>query len=377
MSVGTRNPRIDMIRGISILLVLLHHFNIAYRLNDTPLARLIGWDAVRAVVRNGNYGVTMFFVISGYLITSNANRRWPGLARVDLRAFYVLRIARIMPCLLLLLVIVNLLALSGLAIFQNHAPDGTLISLWVVNLASLTFWMNVLIGLYGWINYPLGVLWSLSIEEVFYLAFPLLCLLLRRSSRLITFWAAIIIAGPLYRAAYQGDEGGFLYAYFACFDGIAIGCCTALLAHKPRLPVLAKGLPQSLVILAMAFLYLSYPIGQTNSLGVTMMALGTAVLLIGAHHGRGDGSSMRATAGLRWFGRQSYELYLLHLLVLGIMRTIFVPATVGGTEKLLLLLVFLLLSAALSQVVARFYAEPLNRLLRCSFGKSSLTAVRG
>lgn len=47
-------------------------------MNDTPLAQLISWHAVRAVVRNGNYGVTMFFVTSGYLITSNANQPWPN-----------------------------------------------------------------------------------------------------------------------------------------------------------------------------------------------------------------------------------------------------------------------------------------------------------
>jgi peptidoglycan/LPS O-acetylase OafA/YrhL len=98
----------------------------------TPFcARVLGWDAVRAVARNGNYGVTMFFVISGYLITSNADRRWSALGAINARAAracYGLRIARIIPCLLLLLAFVNLLALGGVAIFQNHPSAGMPIS---------------------------------------------------------------------------------------------------------------------------------------------------------------------------------------------------------------------------------------------------------
>jgi hypothetical protein len=75
MSVGLRHRRIDLMRGIAIVLVLFQHFNIAYHLDDTLLAGAFGWNAVRAVARNGNYGVTTFFVISGYLITSNTERR--------------------------------------------------------------------------------------------------------------------------------------------------------------------------------------------------------------------------------------------------------------------------------------------------------------
>jgi peptidoglycan/LPS O-acetylase OafA/YrhL len=140
MSVGLRNRQIDMIRGVAILLVLLHHFNIAYRLDDTSLAGMFGWDAVRAVARNGNYGVTMFFVVSGYLITSNAERRWAGLSNIGARAFYTLRAARILPCLLLLLAVVNLLAVGGVMIFQNRPQGGEPVSFWLVNFASLTFW---------------------------------------------------------------------------------------------------------------------------------------------------------------------------------------------------------------------------------------------
>jgi peptidoglycan/LPS O-acetylase OafA/YrhL len=360
MSVGLRNARIDVIRGISILLVLFHHFNIAYHLNDTLLAKTFGWSAVQAVARNGNYGVTMFFVISGYLITSNADRRWVSLGTIDARAFYGLRLARIVPCLLLLLAMVNGLAIGGVTIFQNHALSGPPVSVWIVNLASLTFWMNVLIGAHGWVNYPLGVLWSLSVEEVFYLSFPLLCLTLRQDSRLMVFWAVMIVIGPLYRFAHQGDEGGFLYAYFACFDGIAIGCCTALLAKRNDLHRFATTVVQAIVVAAMGFLYLYRPIGKTNVLGVTAMAFGTAVLLLGAHHR----SSARDLAGIAWFGRLSYELYLFHLIVLGALRTVFPPEVVTGDQKLAFFAAFFVLSAALSVTIARFYAEPLNRGIR-------------
>ncbi|WP_175832203.1 acyltransferase family protein [Burkholderia cenocepacia] len=363
MSAAPRNARIDLLRGVSILLVLLHHFNIAYPLRDTALARVLGWDTIHAIVRNGNYGVTMFFAISGYLITSNARRRWGSLGALDVRAFYVSRIARIVPCLLLLLALVNGLAAAGVPIFTNHAPQGIAVSYWLVNLASLTFWMNVLIGAYGWVNYALGVLWSLSVEEVFYLSFPLLCIALRRDTRLFAFWLLIAAIGPVYRYTHPGDEGGFLYAYFACFDGIAIGCCTALLAERARWQMLAAAPVQWLVAALMTALYLAWPIAQSHVFGVSAMALGTAVLLIGAHaeHAPAHG---RVLAPLRWSGRLSYELYLFHLILLGALRTLWPPSVTHGDGKLALLVAYLALSAALSAVIARGYATPLDRFIK-------------
>ena len=65
-----RNYKIDILRGVSILLVLIHHFNIPYKLHDTFLDILIGGESLSTLIaRNGNYGVTMFFVISGFLMT--------------------------------------------------------------------------------------------------------------------------------------------------------------------------------------------------------------------------------------------------------------------------------------------------------------------
>jgi peptidoglycan/LPS O-acetylase OafA/YrhL len=376
MSAGPRNLRIDALRGVSILLVLLHHFNIAYVLSDTAVGRTFGWDAVHAVVRNGNYGVTMFFVISGYLITSNARRRWGCLGGIDVRTFYVSRIARIMPCLLLLLVLVNGLAAAGVLMFRNHAPLGLSVSFWLVNLASLTFWMNVLIGTHGWVNYALGVLWSLSVEEVFYLSFPLLCMALRRDVRLLGFWMFMVAVGPLYRAMHSGDEGGFLYAYFSCFDGIAIGCCTALLAERPPWLALAARRAQWMAVAGMTVLYLAWPIAQSHVFGVTCIALGTAVLLIGAHVNGARGSA-HLLAPLRLSGKISYELYLFHLVVLGGLRTLYPPSATHGDEKLLLLAVYLALSAAVSVLIARGYATPLERLVKRQWLRASVRAPDG
>ena len=356
MSVGTRNTWIDLLRGVSIVLVLLHHFNIPYSLDDTALSRAFVWSAVHAVVRNGNYGVTMFFVISGYLITSNALARWGDLSRMDARVFYRLRIARIVPCLLLLLAVVNVLAAVGLTIFRNHPEDGPPVSFWLVDFASLTFWMNVLMATRaGWVNYALGVLWSLSVEEVFYLSFPIACLMLKRPLFLVMFWSAFVIIGPVWRALHQGDEAQFLYSYLASFDGIAIGCCTALLASRIKPQSGWTAYAGASVALAMAALYLARPIGATNVYGVTLMALGTGFLLLLAHGRTGDypADRSRITAVLVWFGRLSYELYLFHLVVLGLIRSAYPAESVAGDEKLVLLAVYLPCAALLAAIVAR------------------------
>ncbi|EFP02486.1 hypothetical protein CRE_09958 [Caenorhabditis remanei] len=229
-----RNNKIDLLRGISILLVLLHHFNIPYKLHDTFLGiQIFGESLSTLIARNGNYGVTLFFVISGFLITQHTLQRSGTLAQIKLKDFYIRRIARIMPCLVLLVVLVTALGAMGLKPFINQAPNDIEVSYGLTVFSAFTFWMNILIIENGWVNYALGVLWSLSVEEVFYLVFPILCVVLGRGKGFIIFLLAIIVYAPYFRSLHFAEESGaYLYHYFSSFDGIAIGCLTALMTQR-------------------------------------------------------------------------------------------------------------------------------------------------
>lgn len=371
-----RNARIDVLRGISILLVLLHHFNIPYKLHDTWLSvDIAGQSLITAIARNGNYGVTMFFVISGFLITSHSLGRWHSLNHLNIRTFYWSRIARILPCLLLLLLMVNSLGMLGLKPFTNQAPNGIEVSTAMTNLAALTLWMNQLIIQYGWVNYALGVLWSLSVEEVFYLAFPLVCLGLKTSRQFALFLGFFVLVAPVYRWLHFGEDSeAYLYGYLASFDGIAIGCATALLANQINLAFFQRRMVQGLTLVGMTLFYLYAPIKETNTLGVTLMACGTAILILGGLQSKHQDNKFSTQTQIAkqgvlkrtlcTLGRYSYELYLFHLIILGLIKVVAPPATVEGNEKLLLLLVFLAGTFMLAFVIARFYSIPLNRWIR-------------
>ncbi|WZB68401.1 acyltransferase [Achromobacter xylosoxidans] len=360
MNAATRDDGIDALRGLSILLVLLHHFNIAYPLRDTALGGPPGWPLLHAIARNGNYAVTIFFVISGFLITRNALERWGRLDAIRPASFWLLRLARIVPTLVLTLLLVDALALAGLPLFGNRA--GSAISLWTVNAAALGAWMNALIIREGWINYPLGVMWSLSVEMAFYLLFPLACVLLRRAWLLQALAMLLIAAGPLYRLANQGAGEAWLYGYAACFDAVAIGCCAAALARRRAWPALrppgprARGDRHGRALPGMADQPEQYPWRQRHRRGN-----GPAAARRAAGRPSAPGPARRL---LMRCGRDCYEIYLLHLLVLGLLRTALPPAQLAGDARLALLPGYFIGSCLLGIWIARVYSTPLNRWLR-------------
>ncbi len=361
-----RNYKIDVLRGISILLVLIHHFNIPYKLHDTFLGvQIFGESLSTLIARNGNYGVTMFFVISGFLITQHTLQRSPSLAQIKLKDFYIRRVARIIPCLVLLVAIVTILGSFGLKPFLNQAPNDIEVSYGLTIFSAFTFWMNILIIENGWVNYALGVLWSLSVEEVFYLAFPILCLFLGRGKGFILFLLAIIAYAPYFRFLHFGEESGaYLYHYFASFDGIAIGCITALLVQKYSGIFSNKKLIIGIVSVLMIALYFYAPIKEVSTWGVSIFALLSAILIFCfAQDPKAQAQSI-ISKGMVWIGQRSYEMYLFHLIILGLFKVFYLPKQTLPVEKLMLLPIYFILVFILSWAIEKYYSTPLNLKIR-------------
>ena len=323
------------------------------------------------IARNGNYGVTMFFVISGFLITQHTLQRSGSLAQIKLKDFYIRRIARIIPCLVLLVAMVSVLGSLGLQPFLNQSPNGVEVSYAVTVLSALSFWMNLLIIKYGWVNYALGVLWSLSVEEVFYLAFPVLCLALGRGKGFIVFLLAVIAYAPYFRALHFGEESGaYLYHYFSSFDGIAIGCLTAMYAQHFKGAIYNQKMIVAVTAFLMTALYFYAPIKEVSTWGISVFALLTALLILCFTQDLKVKPISYTARSLVWIGQRSYEMYLFHLIVLGLMKVVYFPKETLAAEKLMLLPVYFIAVFILSWAIEKYYSTPLNLKIRQSWIRS-------
>ena len=212
---GARIAALDGWRGIAISLVLLEHLTV-YGKHPLPL---------------GSLGVDVFFVLSGYLITSRLLIEQDQTGSISLRKFYMRRAFRILPP-----VCLYLFAMAVLKLFLRRADvTGSQI------MAALFFFRN-----YQFVAHPAGLLtlqfWSLAIEEHFYLFWPVTLVLLGRRKGL---WFAITlaIASAGWRLALETHAG--LSALVGCatqaqailrtdarLDGLLVGCGLALLLRK-------------------------------------------------------------------------------------------------------------------------------------------------
>src|SRR5450432_1303772 len=224
---GSRFDGIDVLRGLSIVAVVLHHINLRFLFNDVSYEHSLPTQLTKILFWNGANGVTVFFAISGFLITTTSLRRWNSLEAVNVVDFYKLRFARIAPLLLALLAVLSIFHLSHLEGFVIPIQRA---SLGRALFAALTFHINWLESARGYLPANWDVLWSLSVEEVFYLFFPLLCWWTRSRWALIAALLVFVMLGPCARTVLTKNELWADYGYLSCMDGIALGCLTAMLA---------------------------------------------------------------------------------------------------------------------------------------------------
>lgn len=372
-----RNARIDFLRGAAIFVVLALHFALSFGIPKNPLFVLLPPALLPALAFNGNYGVTIFFAVSGFLITRGALARWGRLQDIDVRAFYLLRFARIVPGLLLALAIIIALGSMGLPSFTNDDGGQVLGSAFfgIAALSILTFWHNVLMQSTGYFNYCLNVYWSLSVEEMFYLALPLICLGLRRTWLVAAVCVALIVAAPIYRSQHIDNEIYYMYGYWAAFDAIAFGCLAALLARHTHLSPLWQRLLRLGAGVLLAAVYLRGIQGHEVA-GFSLIAFASAAFLLGAANDtRAGWLTGRLSSLPRWAGRHSYEIYLFHIIVLGLMRNVFKKPELSAAMRLPWFVLFLVLTALAAALVARFVTEPGNAAIRAWYAARRPPAI--
>ena len=204
-------PSLDGIRAVSVTLVFVAHAGFADRVP-------------------GGLGVTIFFFLSGFLITTLLRQEFAQTSDVSVKAFYMRRFLRLGPPLLLTLLIAYSLVLAGV-----H-PGGATVQGF---LAQMFYFANYFALFFDpgstQVPYGTGILWSLAVEEHFYLVFPIVFLLLarrlsaRRMAALFLATCVAVLAWRLYLAAQPGFR--VERTYFASdtrLDSILFGCIFAL-----------------------------------------------------------------------------------------------------------------------------------------------------
>jgi peptidoglycan/LPS O-acetylase OafA/YrhL len=364
----TRLDGVDLLRGLAIFFVVMNHINIRLIGADVPYTKGLPKQLVHMFVWNGQLGVQMFFVVSGFLITSISLRRWSLLSRISLRDFYILRFARIAPLLLALLAILSALHFVRVPHFIVTDETG---GLGRALLAALTFHVNVLEARHGYLPANWDILWSLSVEEMFYLFFPLIARVLGRSYWFTVLLLAFVVLGPFDRTVWaHGNEIWQEYGYLGGMEGIALGCLTALVVSRIRFSrVIVRTLGISgtaIVSCSLIFSWQGYTgwLGRTG-LNMTVLGVGTALFISATAQTRWQ--SPRLLSPLLRIGQYSYEVYLTHMFVVWAFFALFLKAGSRMPLVPLLFVVTILCAGALGFLVSRYYSEPLNRKLRNRF----------
>jgi peptidoglycan/LPS O-acetylase OafA/YrhL len=337
-------PSLDGVRAFSFLLVFLAHAG-------TPFIP-------------GGFGVTVFFFLSGYLITTLLRREAEASGRISLRAFYLRRVLRILPPFYLVLFLALLLSFVGVLPGTRD---------WSMFAAQTLHYSNFYIIAHGWDGLlpGTGVYWSLAVEEHFYLVFPALYLLMRRAGlsprgqhAVLLSLCAVVLCWRCYIVFHQGLVGDRTYlGSDTRFDSMLFGCALAVwknpvmdFERSERPSWLLLGAAAGGVVLLLASFLLRAPAFR-ESIRYTMQGVGLYplfhLLVRYPHLAIGRLLNLRA---IRFVGTLSFSLYLIHHVVI-----VAFQQHVPGSQPLQAVLA-LLLSGLLALGIWHFVERPLGRL---------------
>jgi peptidoglycan/LPS O-acetylase OafA/YrhL len=362
-----RAPGLDGVRALAVLAVM-------------------GFHEGASELSGGFLGVDVFFVLSGFLITDLLATQYDRVGRLNLKDFWSRRARRLLPALALMLVVVTAAA--------TVIEPGQGASLRLALLAAVTYtsnWYQILhhvsyfaaLGLFT-APPPLDHLWSLAIEEQFYLIWPLLLwlIILRLNGRRARVTATLILAALSALAMAleysPGDPSLVYYGTDTHASALLIGAALALafpLATLMSLPIAqvrrldAAGVV-GLVLLAWAAGHFSGNDRAVYPFGLIVAAVGAAGL-VAAAAGTGVIAAMTSLPPLRWVGIRSYGIYLWHWPVIALAGAITGP----GPTSPWLWLIEAGVSIALACASWEFVERPILRdgfLATCSRWRAAL-----
>jgi peptidoglycan/LPS O-acetylase OafA/YrhL len=352
------HPELDALRFFAFLMVFLHH---AFP-HQPEFWTKLGMPSVVATIlagigATGAFGVSLFFVLSAYLITELLLREKELVGTLDVKSFYVRRILRIWPLYFFFL---------ALAVGLQWVVPGQHMG-WRAGLAFSALagnWYIVFIGFPSSVIFPL---WSVSIEEQFYLTWPLV---VRRASQatMVAFAIGLLgvaTAARFYLGAHHRFESEVWCNTLVQLDPIAAGILMAVLLRGavPRLSRLARTemILVGIACLATAALYFGIkhdPLTTTRVvLGYPMVAIGGVLLLLAVLR-----EGAKPAKPLVYLGRISYGLYVFHVLALTISDYVVPNQTANLARYGLRVFVALALTIMMAAISYRWLEAPFLKL---------------
>jgi len=353
-------PALDGMRAICILLVLISHTD-----RNAPAEKMWNW-------LSGYLGVPIFFVLSGFLITTLSLREEDKNGSLSLAGFYCRRLFRICPLYFLVLALYAALSFGVMQNRQHEMADGLPYFMTYLNEFSPVTIFNQS--------------WSLGIEEKFYLVWPLLAFTVWRGKTRTRFIStAVLIAMPLSIGAYAGIlKDPHVALWLPGYGMIMIGCLLAEALHHrqgfawlERLASTRWAVATLGVTLAMhtAMALVTERAGAAYALAETVYAAGAAVCLIPLLIGNVPWAPALRSRVMSFIGSRSYAIYLVHNLCVDAVQRLSPQIAAPRIRTLALLAGTLLMSAVVADIMHRLIEQPFIKLGRSLTGRLAYSNV--